>query len=91
MEEQNNPNAVSGNGSAGPVIGIVIISAIIVLGAVYFWNERQATEEVLPNENAEEMVESINSQDESDEVSSIEADLEATEIDSLDSELNVSL
>lgn len=85
--EQNNTNIVDGQntgGSAGPVIGIIVILVIILLGGLYFWNQR--AEEMMTDED----LNSINSQSDSDETNSIEADLESTDVDNLDSEFNAS-
>jgi len=90
MDEQNNMNMNVGteegtSGSSGPIIAAIVILAIVILGGLYFWNQR-ASEDLLTNE----AVENINMQSESDETSLIEADLEATEIESLGEELNAS-
>lgn len=88
MEGQENQNTnVEPAGSAGPVIATIIILAVIVLGALYFWDQRDAVEEEV---NVDATVETIETQNESDETSSIEADLEATEVESLDAEFNAS-
>lgn len=72
--------------SAGPVIGTIIILAVIVLGGLYFWGQRagsQAMEEAEVNE----VVNGIMTQSESDATADIEADLEATSIDDIDAQL----
>jgi hypothetical protein len=73
-------------GSVGPMIGIIIILAVIVLGGLYFWGQR-TSEGVLEDNTAAEL-EEIQSQSDSDEISSIEADLQSTDIENLDAELN---
>lgn len=85
--EQNNVStrAEEGGGLSGPIIGVIIILAIIILGGLYFWSQR-ASDETLTNE----VVEGINTQSDSDEASAIEADLDATDIENLDAELNAS-
>jgi hypothetical protein len=86
--EQNNVN-VSGekNGSsAGPIIAVIVILAIIILGGLYFWGERSSDEATIENPS----VDSINTQSEDDDTSSIEADLDATQIENVDAELNAS-
>lgn len=53
MEGQENTNMSDQNGSsAGPIIGTIVILAVIVFGAIYFWGEKG--EEVMPEaeENA---------------------------------------
>jgi hypothetical protein len=79
MDEQNNPIVTEKNGSTGPIVGVIIILAVIVLGGLYFWNQRaNVAPEVV---ETEEMVESMNTEEESDELSSeVEAGLE-TELD----------
>ena len=41
-------------GGAGPIIGVIVILAIVVLGGLYFWKERAAT---MPTED--EMIENV--------------------------------
>jgi H+/gluconate symporter-like permease len=76
MEGENNQNMEGGSGSsAGPVIGIIIILAIIVLGALYFWNQRDAVPAI---ENAGETSELTEMEEESNGVQSpnLEVELE---------------
>ena len=85
MDEQNNVNPVAQSGSsAGPIIGAIVILAVIIFGALYFWGERSENEAL----NAE--LDTINVQSESDDTADIEADLNSTDIDNLDAELNAS-
>jgi len=80
----------SNENSVGPVIAIIIILAMIILGGLYFWNERSnqpATSNEALSGSLEEMTASIEKQSSSDETSSIEADLNNTNVDNLDSEL----
>lgn len=86
--EQNNNLGASGENKslAGPIIGAVVILAIVVLGGLYFWGQRANNDEL----KTDEAVESINLQSEANDTASIEADLDATEIENLDSELNAS-
>lgn len=86
MDEQNNLNMNPENGgSAGPVIGVIIILAIIVLGGLYFWGQRSDR-----SVDTDAVVESIETQSEEDDTASIETDLDATDIENLDAELNAS-
>ena len=87
--DPNNPNMNSApvmpqesGSSAGPIIGAIIILAVIVFGALYFLGQREDSQ-ALNNE-----LNSISEQSSSDEAAAIEADLNSTEIDSLDAELN---
>lgn len=73
-------------GSVGPVIGTIIILAVIVLGGLYFWSQRGTP--VMEEADVDAVVEEINTQEASNEPASIEADLEATDVDNLDSQLN---
>jgi len=86
--EENNVN-VGGEGEngspAGPVIGIIVILAIIILGGLYFWSQREVSDT-----NLEGVIDDINMQSDADDASSIEADLDATDIENLDAELNAS-
>ena len=74
-------------GSVGPVIGTIIILAVIVLGGLYFWGQR-ASDKVMDETQLNAIVEDITTQNESDAVTDIEADLNATDIDSIDREMN---
>ena len=88
--EQNNEN------STGPVIAIIIVLAMVVLGGVYFWGERQNTLEpntetatsAINESNVEEVASIIESQSTSDDATSMQSDLENTNIDSIGSDLN---
>ena len=82
--EQNNVNAGTGEGGggpSGPIIGTIVILAIVILGGLYFWNQRAGNDTV---------IDEINTQNGSDEASAIEAELDATDIENLDAELNAS-
>lgn len=74
-----------GGGLSGPIIGAIVILAIIILGGLYFWNQRVG-EGVPTNET----IENINMQSDSDAAAAIEADLDAIDIENLDAELNAS-
>lgn len=81
-----NPADPSGTNGAsiGPVIGTIIILAVIVLGGLYFWSQRAENQAAV-----ERTIQDIEKQSDSDATSAIEADLEATEIDSLDASLEL--
>ncbi|MFH1472806.1 MAG: hypothetical protein ABIF06_00080 [bacterium] len=74
--------------STGPVIGTIIILAVIVLGGFYFWSQR-ADNTVMDEAMVDEVVTDITTQSQADDTASIEADLNATEVNNIDSELNV--
>ena len=91
MEDQNNVNVnlgatPTGGSSAGLIVAIVVILALIALGGLYFWNQSAVDQELMNDESFE----AINTQSSSDETSSIEADLNSTNVDNLDAELNAS-
>lgn len=71
----------NGGSSAGPIIGAIVILAILILGGLYFWSQRSGNDAV---------IEEINTQTNSDAAAAIEADLNATDIENLDAELNAS-
>lgn len=82
MEENMNTSAAPQTGSsAGPIIGAIIILAVVIFGALYFMGEQG-------DRALNSQVESIETQSDSDELADIEADLEATETNNLDAELN---
>jgi hypothetical protein len=72
-------------GAVGPIIGSIIIIALIVLGGLYYWgsiiNSNQKNEDV----KAEETIPALS---ESDEIIDIEEDLEATNLNEIDELLN---
>jgi hypothetical protein len=83
MEPEQNINpAPESGGSAGPLIGAIIILAVILFGALFFWGERSE------NRALENQIQEINTQSDSDELLDIEADLEATNVDTLDYDLS---
>lgn len=81
MDENQNNIVQEPVSSAGPIIGAIIILAVIVFGALYFMGERE------DNQALNSQLEEINTQSDSDETASIEADLEATDVDSVDAGL----
>ncbi len=88
MDESNNLNMGQTNepkgNSTGPIIGGIIVLAVVIFGALYFMDQREDSQALNEEVNA------INSQDTSDEAASIEADLNSTDIENLDAELNAS-
>jgi hypothetical protein len=82
------------DGTAGPLIGSIIIILTILIGGLYFWGsiiiERKnqiETQEAVQDQAAEAETAAITSQSTSDESTSIEADLNATNIDSVDADI----
>ena len=85
MDETN----INKESSIGPIIGAIIILAVIILGGLYFWSERgddSAAPETEDAAVAELGV--IKEQSSSDETNAIEADLKATQIETLDADRN---
>ena len=70
--------------SKGSLIATILVVAIIVVGALYFWSERGG------DALEAQQLESINTQSDSDATLDIEADLEATDVDSVDYDLDES-
>lgn len=92
MEPQNtteasNP-AVHKEGSVGPVIGTIIILAVILLGGLYFWGNRN-NQNVNPDAATDAEVQSIEAQGNSDDLNSIQTDLNNTNYD-VKTDLNAS-
>ena len=81
--------------SVGPIIGTIIIIALIVLGGLYFWGKRieetkltkTLTSEEPQNEQMSEAA-AIISVGTSTNINDIEADLNNTNTTNLDTELN---
>jgi len=99
--QQNNPpvNPAPGSGAPqpeapkkqyGPMIGIIIIIALLALGGLYFYGMQlmqsdTQMEDTQTTEESDAITTQLQMQSSSDEVDAIEADLEATSIESLDS------
>jgi uncharacterized protein YxeA len=97
------PAPTPAEGSVGPVVATIIILAIIVLGGIYFWSQRNLgienpygqnpTPSMQMENNAKEPTTTenttavIESQGSSDNLDSIEADLRTTNTADLDSGL----
>jgi len=80
-------------GGIGPLVGIIIIVAVLIIGGLYFWGAKLAKDEQ-QSMTAEEIANqedpqtaSLQQQSASDDLSSIEADVHATDLDNLDKEL----
>lgn len=71
--------------SAGPLVAVVIILALIIIGGLYFLKTRSNQSTYVPPETTEDSVTaSLNQQGTGDDLSSIEADLNATDLNNLD-------
>ncbi len=79
----------------GPIIGLLIILAIIVIGTLYFWGQRvdtknQAVQQAPTTEETSQpqtdsQTEQLQQQSTSDEIDSIESDLNSTDFNNIDS------
>lgn len=85
--EENTINQDNGS-SVGPVIGTIIILAVIVLGGFYFWNQRESKNAVMDDAQVSQTVQDIKTQSQSDAPSAIMNDLNATDVNNIDSQLN---
>lgn len=78
--------------SAGPLIAVVIIVALLVLGALYYFRSVAPLHEHMPTDEAmmeeDQILEELTTQSQSDVLADIEADLDATALDELDKELS---
>ncbi len=80
----------------GPVIGLVIILAVIIVGSLYFWGQKveqdaaiknaptQTEQRVVETAPVDSQVEALQTQSSSDDINSIEADLNATDFTNID-------
>ncbi len=90
MEQQN-------KSGVGPIIGTVVIIAIIILGGLYFWGKRieeAKLKQSLVTDNAAESeglneAAVIKSTSTEDDLNSIQADLNSTNLDNLDTETTI--
>lgn len=76
--------------SWGPMIGLIVILALIIVGSVYFFlsEDKLSTSGEPSVADIENDLEKLRSQSESDELADIEADLRATNLSDLDAELD---
>lgn len=81
---QKTPQAPK-DGVVGPIIGSIIIIALIVLGGLYYWGSIIENNTSDPVTKEEELLPELN---ESDEIEKIEEDLEATNTEEIDKLLN---
>jgi hypothetical protein len=79
------------NGSLGPIIGTIVVLAVIILGALYFWNERSKTDADDTSATAQNTstvsADAIDSQSSSDDLDSIETDLNNTDTTNVGADL----
>lgn len=87
MNPNMNPTTPSRSSSMGFVIATIILLAVIIAGAAYFWQARSA--KVAPPTN-DAALNQIQNQSSSDDAASINADLNSTNVDNSDSDLDPS-
>jgi hypothetical protein len=76
-------------GSVGPVIGTIIILAVILLGGLYFWGNRNNQTDINSDAETDAQVQQIETQGNSDDLNSIDSDLNNTNYD-VKADLNAS-
>ena len=85
-----NPNqmppmgGVSDKKSAGPLIAVIIILALIIVAGLYFLKERSSQNAYVPSTGSDPITDSLNQQSSADDLDSIEADLNAQNFNNLD-------
>ncbi|PIQ66828.1 MAG: hypothetical protein COV95_02015 [Candidatus Zambryskibacteria bacterium CG11_big_fil_rev_8_21_14_0_20_40_24] len=94
QENQNNNNPVVPeiqHKSTGPLIGIIIIIAVIILGGLYFWGQRTSRVDVgggIPQAFDGQDISALPEQSNSADTASIEADLNAVDFENLGNEFD---
>ena len=78
VNPMNQMNTTPHESSWGPIIGIIVIIAIVVLGGIYFWGKNQ--EQSAPQDT---MMETSQTSD-----ASLEAELSTSGIEDVDAELS---
>lgn len=87
MDNLNNPTMPpEPKSAAGSLTALIVILALLALGAFYFWGERAEDDAALESENAS--LNSINTQSNSDSEVDIETDLNSTDVDNVDYDLD---
>lgn len=84
------PPPTQGNGSSvWPLVAVVIVLALVIVGALFFWQSSETAEQETREEaEANALVELISTQSSSDTTPDLEADLNSTDVESIDAELN---
>jgi len=77
--------SIEDKNTIGPVIGIVIIIAVIVLGGLYFWMVRGNNEQTEQAANQQQTSAQTTG---TDSVSDLDASLKATNVDNVDASLS---
>lgn len=91
MEQNQNeqpemsPPAEDDNNRLGPIVGVIIIVALIILGGLYMWNvSRDKVPEEIPDVSSDSVVQELGSQGSTDGINPIQADIDTTDLDTLD-------
>jgi hypothetical protein len=94
MPQKETVSQGNGDSSVGPVIGIIIIIAVIVIGGLYFWGQRISNEGEMTTKEIQEQIEDDQTAEElemvgsSDEFVDIGADIDSTNFEGIDSGLD---
>lgn len=84
MDAPINPNVPRQASGTGFIVATVILLAVILVGAVFFWRAR-GDDAFQSNDAA---LEQVQTQSDSDTAASIEADLNATDVNNVDYDLD---
>jgi len=93
MEQNQNeqpemsPPTKDANSRLGPIAGVIIIIALIILGGLYMWNvsrDKVPQEIPIPDVSSDPVVQELKRQGGTDGINPIEADLDATALNALD-------
>lgn len=96
MDQTTIPGSVPSSSSKGPFVGIVIVVALLVIGALYFWgarlNQEAAVIPYIPDDSSAAMTPKTDTtwtppQGTSDDAAAIEADLKATDMNGFDASM----
>lgn len=88
------PQTAERESRVGPIAGIIIVIAVLIIGGLYFWGAKLNEKTTEPNEVAEApdtQAAALLEQSASDEISDIEKDLGTTNLENLDAELQTEL
>ena len=93
MEQNQNeqpemsPPTESESNRLGPILGVIIIIALIILGGLYMWNvsrDKVPQEIPIPDVSSDPVVQELKRQGSTDGINPIQADLDTTDLDALD-------
>ena len=85
--EVSPPTEERGN-RLGPIAGVIIIIALIILGGLYMWNVSRdkvlPVPQEMPDVTSDPVVQELESQGSTDGINPIQADIDTTDLDTLD-------